>query len=218
MTQGFEFGWMPDESWSGQKKPSISATKFGDGYEQRVSNGINNTPKQFKLKFTKSTLECIGIDRFLSVMNGKNSFEWRNPLGIKNNYICKEWNVSRVNAAVLSVSATFDQVFEKVSVPSIDYDMAGYNEKYGNIHTIGTHYTDEFKLQNHMTFSDESLFSTDYIRGGSWVGDDSSWVFYPSEYNFSRFSNSQYITYFLNNEDSLSAVMLSTGLAHGGLS
>jgi hypothetical protein len=151
-------------------------------------------------------------------MGGKNSFEWRNPLGIKSNYICKEWNLARVNAAVLSVTATFDQVFEKVSVPSIDYDMMGYIEKYGNTHVAGTHYTDEFKLQNHMTFSDESLFSTNYIRGGQWTGDESGWVFYPSEYNFSRFSNSQYITYFLNNEDLLSAVMLSTGLAHGGLS
>jgi phage-related protein len=218
MTQGLEFGWMPDQNWSGKKKPAVGSTKFGDGYEQRVAVGINNSAKQFSLKFTKSTSECYGIDRFLTIMAGKNSFGWCNPLGIKNNYICREWGVSRVNAAVLSVSATFEQVFEKPTVFLIDYDMDGYIEKYGNSNEIGTHYSDEFKLQNHITFSDESIFSTDYIKGGYWTGNDiSGWVFYPSEFNRSRVSNAEYTTYFLNNEDSQSAVMLSTGLSYGGL-
>ena len=42
------------------------------------------------------------------------------------------------------------------------------------------HFTDEFKLPTHPTFSDESIYSNETTKGGHWNGDK----FQPSEWNF----------------------------------
>lgn len=55
-----------------------------------------------------------------------------------------------------------------------DYDYRGYFKKYGASQKAkGEHFTDEFKLPNHETFSDESIYATgaDRLRAGHWNGD-----------------------------------------------
>lgn len=56
----------------------------------------------------------------------------------------------------------------------VDYDMRGYFAKYGATpHADGQHFTDEFKLPNHPTFSDQSNFAKgDNAKfAGHWNGD-----------------------------------------------
>jgi len=55
----------------------------------------------------------------------------------------------------------------------LDYDMRGFFKKYGaaDVNVAGgQHFTDEFKLPNHATFSNESKYATgDYAKyAGSW--------------------------------------------------
>lgn len=58
----------------------------------------------------------------------------------------------------------------------LDYDMRGFFQKYGPVDVNvagGQHFTDEFKLPNHKTFSNESKYAVgaDAARAGSWNGD-----------------------------------------------
>jgi hypothetical protein len=71
-----------------------------------------------------------------------------------------------------------------------DYDMLGYtlHHPIGAIkHWINPekyHGTDEFKYPSHMTFSDESKYSTPEHQGGHWSQDEKgTWTFEPSEWN-----------------------------------
>lgn len=50
-----------------------------------------------------------------------------------------------------------------------DYDLRGYWKKYGTLNPIASngHLTDEFKLPNHRTFSNESR----YFNGQPWAVD-----------------------------------------------
>ncbi len=63
-----------------------------------------------------------------------------------------------------------------------DYDLRGYYDKYGAVkidQNSKQHLTDEFKLPNHKTFSDESVhynFAT-MPQGGHWKGD----VYMPND-------------------------------------
>lgn len=72
----------------------------------------------------------------------------------------------------------------------LDYDMQGYHNKYGYPSKAeGEHYTDEFKLPNHPTFSDQSMYSQDSMKGGHWeeLQKKPNVVPYaptPQEYNF----------------------------------
>jgi len=56
-----------------------------------------------------------------------------------------------------------------------DYDYRGFFKKYGAAQKAsGDHFTDEFKLPNHETFSDESMYATgaNRLRAGHWNGDN----------------------------------------------
>lgn len=67
------------------------------------------------------------------------------------------------------------------------YDYVGYLNKYGTINPTDTetgHYTDEFKLPGHPTFSDESIYSNQNTRGGHWNGnkfEHSDWTMKHSD-------------------------------------
>ena len=57
-----------------------------------------------------------------------------------------------------------------------DYDLRGFFKKYGPVDVNvkgGQHFTDEFKLPNHATFSDQSVYATGAARAlaGHWEGD-----------------------------------------------
>lgn len=58
--------------------------------------------------------------------------------------------------------------------PREQYDYVGYFNKYGSLspdNTTTGHYTDEFKLPGHPTFSDESIYSNPRTPGGHWHND-----------------------------------------------
>lgn len=64
------------------------------------------------------------------------------------------------------------------------YDLEGYVNKYGiPDQSGGKHLTDEFKLPNHMTFSNESRYSTPEQEGGQWRKEGNTWHFYASPFN-----------------------------------
>lgn len=63
-----------------------------------------------------------------------------------------------------------------------DYDYRGFFQKYG--HTAlesGQHLTDEFKLPNHPTFSDESVYFNEKTKpfAGFWKQNGKRWTFVP---------------------------------------
>lgn len=70
------------------------------------------------------------------------------------------------------------------------YDYERYfNENYQDAISRLTepeprHFTDKYKLPSHITFSDESVYSTPRNKGGRWVGDD---MFMPSPANVERY-------------------------------
>lgn len=52
------------------------------------------------------------------------------------------------------------------------YDYRGFWKKYPNFrHNPGEHYTDEFKLPGHISFSNESRYATPQNYGGRWDED-----------------------------------------------
>ena len=86
--------------------------------------------------------------------------------------------------------------------PQSDYDYAGYAAKYGQPdQSKGQHLTDEFKLPNHITFSQESKYSKKGQEGGKWVKEkDGSWTFYASEYNLKNHTPEELMEYFARHE------------------
>lgn len=72
-----------------------------------------------------------------------------------------------------------------------DYDLRGFYKKNPTFKLGGpdAHLTDEFKLPNHETFSNESRYYNDKTAhlGGHWEqGQDGGWAFVPNDTNYKR--------------------------------
>lgn len=71
-----------------------------------------------------------------------------------------------------------------------DYDLKGWWQKNGSIDLGQGHLTDEFKLPNHPTFSDQSVYhGKDGNEGGSWTPlQNGQWLFMAGKTNKENFS------------------------------
>ena len=73
-----EFFWIPNYSSDIENKPSISLIKFGDGYEQRMADGVNNSFLKLNLIFEGRTeREMRAIVHFLNARKGFQPFFFR---------------------------------------------------------------------------------------------------------------------------------------------
>ena len=97
-----------------RSKPTTRLVKFGDGYEQRLSLGINQNPKMYDLTFEVSETDADTIETFLDARAADSaSFDFTPPgEGSSSKFVCESWSktVTYLNRA--SISATFREVFE----------------------------------------------------------------------------------------------------------
>jgi len=108
------FTFTPDFGAQAAYKPRVRVTKFGDGYEQRVGDGINIRPASWPLKFAmRDDTERTGILAFLEARNGVEAFDWTPPFGGSAiRAVCRNWEWTPEKANLSTITATFEQVFE----------------------------------------------------------------------------------------------------------
>lgn len=92
-------------------KPRVRVAAFGDGYEQRVADGINTSPAQWSLSFVRITAEADAILAFLAARAGTEAFDWSAPDGVAGRYVCRDWSSSLNGPMAKTVTATFEEVF-----------------------------------------------------------------------------------------------------------
>lgn len=108
-------GTTPDFGASNKSAPNVRRVQFGDGYEQRLTYGLNQNPKEWSLTWTaKSNSDADAIEAFFNARAADNaSFDWT-PLDEATSYkwVVDEWNRRFEYANVNTITATFRQVFE----------------------------------------------------------------------------------------------------------
>jgi len=71
---------IPDRSLSSSNTPTVRTAKFGDGYQQRASVGINNLVQEYSLAFTnRSKTDVDDIAAFFESKNGVTAFNFTIP-------------------------------------------------------------------------------------------------------------------------------------------
>tara|TARA_B100000902_G_C27040737_1_gene779173 strand:+ start:446 stop:820 length:375 start_codon:yes stop_codon:yes gene_type:complete len=109
----------PDKGMTRSSKPRRHIAKFGDGYEQRLANGINNNEEEYGVSFSNRTKEEIDdIIAFLENKGGVTAFtftvpdtnESGNEVAIK--VVCDNWNKTYAYGDYYSANATFRRVYE----------------------------------------------------------------------------------------------------------
>lgn len=109
------FTYAPSYGAAATRKPRVKAIRFGDGYEQRQTDGINRRPEIWDLQFiNRSTTDAAAIDAFLATQGGADYFLWTPPVSgaVEGKYICREWSRNVGAGNVESITARFEQVFD----------------------------------------------------------------------------------------------------------
>lgn len=108
------FTFTPDFGAQISSMPRVRSVRFSDGYEQRLSYGLNTSPQMWNVSFAqRGDSEANAIEGFLAARNGVEAFDWTPPnTGIPYKFICREWTRSLDRANLNTVSAKFEQVFD----------------------------------------------------------------------------------------------------------
>ncbi len=110
---------LPDKGLSAAFAPRVLTAQFGDGYQQRVLDGINNSPRSFGISFNSRTkAEIDDIAGYFNSLNGVTKFNFTVPDEVEGDdedtvkVICTTWNKTYDYGDYYSLTATFNEVFE----------------------------------------------------------------------------------------------------------
>lgn len=98
------------------------SAKFGDGYEQRSSIGLNPILPTWSLTFTGLRKEIDPIDVFLEARGGAESFQWKTPDEEGGLYVCRKWTKKREHGSKVTLQCEL----EKVSEPGYEPEEENY--------------------------------------------------------------------------------------------
>ena len=110
---------VPDRTMSNAIKPRILKVQFGDGYEQRIQDGINNLKQEFLVTFNnRPKAEIDDIVAFLNNKAGTTAFNFTYPdsnagggeTTIK--VVCEDWSQRYSYDDFYSASMKFRRVYE----------------------------------------------------------------------------------------------------------
>ena len=124
MAIGFNVGGtlgtvVPDKGISVANTPRVHLASFGDGYEHRIVDGINNLQQTFSLSFaTRPKAEIDDIVAFFELKNAVTAFDYTfsdtnesgNEQTIK--VVCASWNQTWAYDNFYSLTATFRRIYE----------------------------------------------------------------------------------------------------------
>ena len=94
--------------------PVVRTVRFGDGYEQRTSLGLNQNPKVYSLSFEVSETDADTIETFLDARAADNaSFDFTPPgESSSSKFVCENWSKSIPYLNRARIQTTFREVFE----------------------------------------------------------------------------------------------------------
>lgn len=104
----------PTYSATKKSEPKIRTVQFGDGYQQRVTFGLNQDPKEWLLSFNVSDYDADVIEAFLDARAADaTSFDWTPPASATSyKWVCPSWTRELFSVDRSRIDVTFRQVFE----------------------------------------------------------------------------------------------------------
>ena len=102
-------------SFAAQKSvtPRVIRTSFGDGYSQRVGDGLNVNKQMWTVEWVETIANIDTLEDFLEDKEGATAFEWTPPRqSTELKFICTGWVRGFQSHTTDMLSAEFEQVFD----------------------------------------------------------------------------------------------------------
>ncbi len=91
------FTWRPSYNFNVASKPRVNVLKFGDGYEQRLSDGLDSDLLEADINFeTRDQREAKAIAHFFHARRAKESFVMQlpPPYNLDKLFVAREWTTN----------------------------------------------------------------------------------------------------------------------------
>lgn len=106
------FTWVPTVAGlSGDATLKVRRAQFGDGYDQRVADGLNNRSSTYQLQFIRDAATISAILAFLDAHAGATAFYWTPLLRPQSLFTCEKYSEPVKDGNAYTITATFDQTF-----------------------------------------------------------------------------------------------------------
>lgn len=106
-----DFTYVPSRGFTTETSPRVLTAAFGDGYIQKIGDGINTLVQSWNLQFNSNSITDItAIQSFFETKAGVISFTWRPPTESTDiSVICPKWSKTYESEFSASISATFER-------------------------------------------------------------------------------------------------------------
>ena len=110
--------YRPDKSLRRKSKPKVHLATFGDGYEQRLADGINSITEIYSVSFaTRPKADIDDIVAFFDSKQGVTAFDFTIPDSNNSGettikVVCDSFDISYDYGDFYSASAKFRRVYE----------------------------------------------------------------------------------------------------------
>lgn len=105
------FTYIPQYGVQVDKSPRVRTAQFGDGYAQRVADGINTLPRRWSLSFEGPLADIQVIDAFLAARGGVESFDWTPVNGAAGKWVCSQWSITETSFEWQTLNCSFEEIF-----------------------------------------------------------------------------------------------------------
>jgi phage-related protein len=92
-------------------EPRVNRARYGDGYEQRSGDGINNLLRKWRLRFDNCDPAIAQeIIDFLEARNAVEAFDWTPKWGtVATKVVCPSWQRSKAGRGLVNISCSFEE-------------------------------------------------------------------------------------------------------------
>lgn len=105
------FDWCVRANASAQVEHRIRSAKFGDGYAQISSDGLNERGEAWDVSLTVNEDVAREVRRFLDRHKGAQAFTWTPPLGSASLWRCQKYQITALGGKWFTLTANFEQAF-----------------------------------------------------------------------------------------------------------
>lgn len=105
--------YVPTRNISGGATPRVRRTSFGDGYVQRVGDGLNIQPEKWILEYVKKYSTIQTILGFFTVTEGVDYFWWTPPTsGAPLRFVYTSYEVAPLDNSYWKLTVNIEEVFD----------------------------------------------------------------------------------------------------------
>lgn len=94
-----------------KRQPRVKTARFGDGYEQRLTDGLHPNLETWDLTWAGLVPAIAAdLDTFLLARGAMEPFYYTTKLNRQILCVCRTWDVGDAEGQAVDVSATFEEV------------------------------------------------------------------------------------------------------------